>query len=121
MIRQMTLGYGIALIALGAIGYFATGRASMTALIPSAFGLLITVCGVLAFKENLRKHVMHVAVILGVLAMGGAGHRVVKSGVLSGSEVAHPAAVISQGIMVALSIVFLVFAVKSFIDARKNQ
>ena len=114
----MALGYGIALIALGVIGYFATGRASMTALIPSGFGLLITLCGALAFRENLRKHVMHVAVILSVIAMGGAGHRVVKSGVLSGGEVAHPAAVIAQGIMVLLS---LVFAVKSFIDARKNQ
>ena len=121
MIRYLGIGYGIALIALGFVGYFATGKASMTALIPSAFGLLICLCGALALKENLRKHAMHVAVLLSVVAMGGAGHRIVKSGVLSGAELAFPAAVLSQGIMVALSLVFLAFAVKSFIDARRNQ
>ncbi len=120
MVRQIAVGYGIALIALGVIGYFATGRASATALIPSGFGLLITLCGALAFKENLRKHIMHVAVVLSVIAMGGAGFRVVKSGALTGGDVALPAAVIAQGIMVALSLVFLVITVKSFIDARRK-
>ncbi len=93
----------------------------MTALIPSAFGVLICLCGVLALKENLRKHAMHVAVLLSVVAMGGAGHRVVKSGVLTGGEAAFPAAVIAQSVMVLLSLVFLAFAIKSFIDARRNQ
>jgi hypothetical protein len=119
MMKNLTIGYGIALVALGLIGYFATGRASVTALIPSAIGILVCICGALACKENLRKHVMHVAVFLAVLAMGGGGHRVVKA--LTGDGEIIPAAVISQGIMVALSIVFLVFAVKSFIDARRNQ
>ena len=121
MTRYLGIGYGIALIALGFVGYFATGRASLTALIPSAFGLLIGFCGVLALKENLRKHAMHVAVLLSVVAMGGAGHRIVKSGVLTGAEATYPAAVIAQSVMVLLSLVFLAFTIKSFIDARRNK
>ena len=122
MIRYLGIGYGIALIALGLVGYFATGRASLTALIPSAFGLLICLCGFLALKENLRKHAMHVAVLLSVVAMGGAGYRVFKSGVLTGGEAEFSAAaVIAQSVMVLLSLVFLLFAGKSFYDARRNK
>ena len=118
MMKNLTIGYGIGPIGYS-ISYFGPGRTSLTALIPTAIGILVFICGALACKENLRKHVMHVAVGLAVLAMGGGGYRVVKA--LTGDGEIIPAALISQGIMVALSLVFLVFAVKSFIDARRNR
>ena len=40
---------------------------------------------------------------------------------IGGAETARPAAVTVQAIMAVLCLVFLIFAVKSFIDARKNR
>lgn len=36
------IGFGAALIGLGTVGYFATGRSSVTALIPAFFGVIVT-------------------------------------------------------------------------------
>ena len=38
---NVTIGFGLVLAALGLGGYVATGRTSLTALIPLAFGLLL--------------------------------------------------------------------------------
>ena len=54
--------FGILLIGLGVGGFFGTGAAHPTALIPAAFGLVLALLGLVALlKPNLRKHVMHVA------------------------------------------------------------
>lgn len=119
---KIAIGYGIALILLGLVGYFATGRQSPTALIPAAFGLVALVLGLLARKESLRKHVMHGAALLGLLgAAGGARGLPGFFRWLSGGEVERPAAVISQTVMVVLSLVFVALCVKSFIDVRRSR
>jgi len=118
---QITLFYGLALIVLGVAGYFLTGRESVTALIPSFFGIPITLLGmVAAANPGKRKLVMHIAVFLGVL--GAAGSARGLSGfmaVLSGGEVERPAAAVAQGIMFILSVAFVLLCVRSFMAARK--
>lgn len=119
---KIAIGYGIALILLGLVSYFATGRESPTALIPAAFGAVALVLGLLARKEHLRKHVMHAAALLGLLGVFGAARGL--PGFfrwLSGGQVEHPAAVIAQTIMVVLSLVFVALCVKSFIDVRRSR
>ncbi len=62
---------GVLLILIGIAGYvfsIADGNTSLTALIPAAFGLLLVVFGALAkSNESLRKHLMHAAVLVGLL------------------------------------------------------
>jgi hypothetical protein len=120
---NVTIGFGLALAALGLGGYFATGRASFTALIPLAIGLLLLLCGVLARQEALRKHAMHAAAVLGLLGFLGP-MRVLPQmlRLLTGGEgVPHPAAVLDQLVMMVVCGVFLALCIRSFVAARRAR
>src|SRR5687768_6450471 len=62
---------GRLLVLVGIVGYgygLYSGHASLTALIPAAFGIVLMTLGHVAVaKESLRKHLMHAAVIVGLL------------------------------------------------------
>ncbi len=119
---QLTITYGIVLILLGIIGYFATGMVSITAFIPSFFGIAFLILGVLGRAESRRKMMMHIAIALGVLAIVGTFNGIIATvSYFGGGEVARPAAVIAQAIMSILSILYVAMGVKSFIDARRTQ
>src|SRR5581483_1239793 len=62
---------GALLIGLGAWGYLGAEaeHRSVTALIPAFFGLALVLLGLLAFKEHLRKHVMHLAAMIGLIGL----------------------------------------------------
>jgi len=115
--------FGIALDLLGTIGFFATGAQHYTALIPSAFGTLLFLCGVIAWLlPDWRKHVMHVAATVGLLgALGGLGMGLPKLAAVLDGTAARPFAVWLQIAMGALSLVFVLLCVKSFIDARRKK
>jgi hypothetical protein len=118
----ITISYGVALEILGLVGFLVTGAKSPTALIPCIFGTLIIACGVLANQRpDLRKHVMHGAAVLGLIAFL-APFRVMGPIItlLTGGQVARPAAVIAQTILLLLSAVFLAACIRSFISARRS-
>jgi len=116
---RVTILYAVLLVALGIGGYFASGRASLTALIPAGFGIALLACGGLALREGFRKHAMHAAVVFGVLALGGSARGAIKLPLLlRGGEVARPAAVIAQAVMFVLSLLFVALCVRSFVYAR---
>lgn len=111
---------GILLILLGIIGYVIgsmNDRGSITALIPAIFGIILFALGLVAqSKESLRKHMMHAAAavaLLGFLAV--AGRLIPNLGGLTMS-----AAVLSQIAMAVICLIFVILAVKSFIDARRS-
>lgn len=111
---------GILLILLGIIGYVIgsmNDRGSITALIPAIFGIILFALGLVAqSKESLRKHMMHAAAavaLLGFLAV--AGRLIPNLGGLTMS-----AAVVSQIAMAVICLIFVILAVKSFIDARRS-
>ena len=118
----LTVIYAISMILLGLIGYFATGQTSKTALIPSAFGIVVLVFGIMAFKDKLRKTAMHIASVLGLLGfLGGIRGIPAFASLIFTGETARPAAAISQTIMSLLSLIFFIFCLKSFIDARRRS
>ena len=117
-----TIGFGAALIALGLIGYFATGRTSPTALIPCGLGAVLIALGTIARNPLHRKHAMHGAVMIGLLGFLGAGRGLTKIvPLLSGEPVERPNAVIAQAVMALISLIFVALCIKSFIDARRNR
>src|SRR5579859_6059789 len=121
-LANTTIGFGIVLIVLGLGGYFGTDRVSLTALIPAAFGLLLVIFGALARDEKRRKMAMHIAVTVGLLGFLGTVSGLIKlPTLLSGGEVARPAAVVAQSIMAVLMAVYVGMCVKSFIDARRRR
>ncbi len=112
--------FGRLLLLLGIAGYVyglvATEHASPTALIPAVFGIILLILGYLANKkENLRKHLMHAAILVALLGFIAVAIRLVPRL----GELTLSAAVISQLLMAVICLLFVVLAVKSFVDARR--
>jgi len=119
---QITIVFGVALCLIGVGFYVGTGTSSLTALIPTFIGLPVLLAGLLALKEGLRKHAMHAAVLLGLLALVGSLRGAVQlPALLGGGPVARPAAVLAQSITAALSLVFVALCVRSFVVARRSR
>ena len=113
--------FGVLLILTGVVGYIhgmMNDKASLTALIPAAFGILLAILGLAAQSmEGVRKHIMHAAVIVGLIGfLVPAGRLVSKM-----SEITFSAAYVSQIVMAALCLAFVIMAVRSFIDARRAR
>jgi uncharacterized membrane protein len=112
---------GVLLIVIGILGYvfsIVDGNTSVTALIPAAFGLLLAILGFIAkSNENLRKHLMHVAVIVGLL-----GFLIPTIRILSRlSDIKVSLAVLSQAAMAIVCLFFVILCVQSFVNARRNR
>jgi hypothetical protein len=110
------------LVALGLVAYVASGGASITALIPTFFGLPLAILGFVGKAENRRKHAMHAAAALAVLGFLGSARGVPATMTLAtGGEVARPAAAVVQTVMALVCLVFVVLAVRSFVAARRAR
>jgi hypothetical protein len=119
---KLTKYLGIFLIAMGLLSYFGSGMASLTAMIPAFFGIVFLAGGILAEKDNLRRHVMHIVVVIAVLALVGTFRGLMSFiGYLGGAELERPFAVGMQALMAVLMITYLFLAIRSFIDARRKS
>jgi len=117
----ITLLFALAYILLGLGGFVLTGSTHKTALIPCAFGVLFVLFGLLAFKEKLRKHAMHAAVLVALLAFAGTAKALAHLPELFRGTAEKPAAVITQAVNAFLSLGFILLAVRSFIQARRAR
>ena len=111
---------GRILIIIGVIGYVVSminARTSATAMIPAAFGIVLLILGYIArMKENLRRHLMHAAVLVALLGFIAVAVRLISKF----TEITFSAAYVSQ---IATSIVLLAFiflSVRSFMKARSE-
>ncbi|HKL14785.1 MAG TPA: hypothetical protein VJ915_04075 [Balneolaceae bacterium] len=120
---KLSVTIGILMIILGAGSFLLTGAASATALIPAFFGIAFVGLGILGIKkESMRKHVMHAALLLAILGIGGSfGGLINVLGVLGGNELERPNAAYAQAIMAIICIYFVIAGVRSFISARKTS
>ena len=112
--------FGRLLVLVGIIGYaygMYNGNASLTALIPAVFGIVLMVLGHISqAKESMRKHLMHVAMLFGTLGfLLPAGRLLSKIG-----EISMNAAVVSQIAMAVICLIFVILGIRSFIDARRS-
>ncbi len=149
--KTVTITTGIVLVAIGAVGYLLPSDASsvsatpaaesatqletgesagpatkrsLTALIPAAVGALLLICGlVAAAKPTAAKHAMHVAVLFGLLGAIAATGRGVPSLIklASGDPEANSRAVLFLVLMAIACWTFVVLAIRSFIQARRQR
>ena len=110
--------FGLILIVLGVASYVATGRTSVTALIPAIFGAVFVICALVARNEAMRRHAMHAAVAVGLIGALASLGRAIPA-VMDGN--ATRPAVMSQLAMAALLIVYVYLGGQSFIAARKAR
>ena len=114
----VTIIFGLVLIALGAVGYTSTWAS--TALIPAYFGLALAVCGGLALKDNLRKHAMHGAAMVGLIgSIGGLVMAILD--LTKGESEWRPVAFTMKLALAVTCGVFVALCVKSFIEARRRR
>ena len=117
----ITLLFALAYILLGLGGFVLTGSVHKTALIPCAFGILFVLFGLLSFKEKLRKHVMHAAVLIALLAFLGTARALTHLPELFNGTAEKPASIITQSLNAGFSILYIILAVRSFIQARRAR
>ena len=116
-----TLAFAFAYLLLGITGFVLTGSTHKTALIPCVFGVLFLIFGLLARKDNLRKHVMHAAVLIALLAFLGTARSLPHLPELFNGTAEKPAAIITQSLNAGLSLLYIILAVRSFIQARRAR
>jgi hypothetical protein len=118
---RITVAFSLLYIALGLAGFFLTGAVHKTALIPAFIGAALLVLGLLGSKENLRKHVMHAALLIGLLALLGTAGSLMKLPAAFDGTAQRPGAVYAQAATAVLSVVYLALGVRSFIAARRSR
>jgi hypothetical protein len=118
---RITVVFSLVYIALGLGGFFLTGAVHKTALIPAVIGAVLLVLGLLGRNEKLRMHVMHAALLVGLLALLGTAGSLLKLPAALDGTAARPGAVYAQAATAVLSVVYLAFGVRSFIAARRAR
>jgi hypothetical protein len=116
-----TITFAFAYLVLGIGGFVLTGSTHKTALIPCFFGVLFLIFGLLARKDNLRKHAMHAAVLIALLALLGTAKALAYLPDLFRGTAEKPAAIITQSINAGISLLYILLAVRSFIQARRAR
>ncbi|TVR26187.1 MAG: hypothetical protein EA389_06850 [Ilumatobacter sp.] len=118
----MTIGFGAVLVALGIIGFVGSGADSVTALIPSFFGVVFVVLGTVGRSDDRRALTMHIAAFLALVGIAGSITGLVDlPDLLAGNDLERPWAVAVQSIMAVVLVIYLVLAVRSFIAARRAR
>jgi ascorbate-specific PTS system EIIC-type component UlaA len=116
-----TIVSGILLILIGIAGYIFSifdGNTSLTALIPAAFGFLLVILGIIATSsEDLRKHLMHTAVIVGVIGFLIPTARLISQ--MNNLKISL--AVLSQALMALVCLFYVILSIQSFVNARRNR
>jgi len=122
---KTTIIFGVLLIILGAVGYFGTGSAHPTALIPSWFGLALCVGGILAISpsEGRRKLFMHINVAIGAIGcIGGLVVAIQGYGAARSAGIDPDMKAFSAKLaMFVLCAIYVNLCVRSFIQARKSR
>jgi hypothetical protein len=110
--------FGVLLGLLGPVLYFLSDPAkqSPTAFIPTGFGVVLIILGVVARNDKARMHAMHGAALVGLLGFAIPAFMVAKA-LIGGAEF-DPVRHGGQATMAALCAVFLGLCVKSFINVR---
>ena len=122
---KVTYVFGVLLILVGLVGYFGTGSAHPTALIPVWFGLALVIGGFLAISpsEGRRKLFMHINVTVGLLGLIGSAVEAVRgyvSAIAKGLEPDH-IALAAKLAMAILLLIYVILCVRSFIHARRSR
>jgi hypothetical protein len=123
----LSIFIGALLIGLGLQGYFDFGdvlgveKGAMTALIPAYAGAALVLLGLIALTGSAaRKHAMHAAAAVGLIAMIGALYRPVM-GLVNHTFDFNKVPTKLQLAMAGLCLAFVLMCIQSFINARRTR
>lgn len=122
---KLTLFFALVLIVLGIVVFIVTGSHAPTALIPTWFGVVLGILGLLAKTEDSKRRMlfMHIAVTVGLIGFIFPGWRGGRDLIaeLRGQTVLRPAAMKEELAMAGICLVFVLLCVRSFIAARRQR
>ncbi|MEM7198632.1 MAG: hypothetical protein AAF628_00075 [Planctomycetota bacterium] len=129
---KLAILFGLALVALGVVGYLGSATAAadgaeptraITALIPAFIGAVLAVCGLIALKETARKHAMHGAATVALLGfLAGVGRGAMGLGkFMDGDPSLNQRSFLFVWIMAALCGLFVFLCIQSFRAARRAR
>ncbi len=122
MMATLTMAFGVLLVAVSLWGYLGAAEQarSATAFIPGGVGIVLLLLGALAYKESLRKHVMHAAAGIGLLGFLGAAARLAMV-LAKGEKGVFERGPLAMLLMAILCAAFEALCVNSFIQARRAR
>ena len=109
--------YGLALIVTGLYGFFESGGASFTALIPAFLGAPIFLLSLASLNQKFLKIGMHINVVIALAGFGATAKDTIS--MLLGKESENQLAIYSKSITCILSLIFIIISVRYFINNRK--
>lgn len=113
------IAIGLVLVVLGVVAYILTEFASVTALIPSIFGVLFVVLGWAGIDASRRLPVVYGLGLVALLGFGGSAQGLVDVGTIAiGGTVDQPIAAGSQVAMAICCLVVIVHTGRSILDRR---
>ena len=121
---SVTIRFSILLILLGLLFFFITGHIHPTALIPTFFGIVLLVLGLLARTESVKQRmlVMHIAVTIALIGFIFPAVRAAMAWwAARQGGVLLVMAFREQVLMALICLVYVWFCVRSFIAARKAR
>jgi drug/metabolite transporter (DMT)-like permease len=127
MMAWPTLICGALLVLVGIVGYGTaepkegTTEVSPTALIPAFFGAALVLCGALAFNDKIRKHVMHLAAMIGLVGAISGFVPMIRQIMKTGDFDPTKRSAVAGELMSLVCVVFVGMCVNSFIQARKAR
>lgn len=111
---------GLALTLLGIWSYFGTGTTSLTALIPTFFGIVLLLLAFAAAQSRLRMTALYGVLLVALLGLAGSIGGVPDfARVLFGVIVERPVAAIAQGAMAIFCFGLSVAAVRVLLEERR--
>ena len=114
--------FGIIIIVVSIAFYIGTYMGSMTALIPGIFGVVMVICGLLARKENIRKHLMYVSAVIALIGFLATAEGILRLiGMLDGQEIERSIAFIEMAICSVIFLIYVILSFQSFREARRER
>ena len=122
---KITVFFASVLVVLGVAVFIATGSHAPTALIPTYFGIVLGILGMLANTDNSKRRMlfMHIAVTVGLLGFLFPGIRAAGDilKLIHNQVVLRPAAMWEELAMAVICLIFVLICVRSFIAARRAR
>ncbi len=112
------------LIALGLAGFISTGSHAPTSLIPAGIGILFLLFGAMARSSDPKRRMlwMHIAVTVAlVLFLSTIPADVAVFRLAHGATLVRPVAILEKAAMSLLCLLYVLLAVRSFINARRER
>src|SRR5262249_22137129 len=122
--HHVTLAVGVILSAIGLFGYFwsVSPDPSPTALIPTGFGVVMIVLGLLAHRPSARMHAMHAAAAVGLIGfLLAAGRGFPRLGLAASDDLSISRPVRLVLLMAIVCLAYVGMCVRSFVSARRRR